>query len=126
MARSLIVRNLDESLDKVNKTLGDIRELVRAVGSADGTVNKLLTDASLYNRIDNTIAMVGQLIPRLDRILKDFETFADKIARHPESLGVGGVVRPGSGLKNPSPLDGRIVPPLDGKVIPPTYDPHHP
>jgi hypothetical protein len=25
--------------------------------------------------------------------------FADKVARHPESLGVGGVVRPGSGLK---------------------------
>lgn len=127
-----IVRNLDEGLATLNKTLGDVRELVRAIGSADGTVNKLLTDASLYNRIDNTIAMVGQIIPRLDRILKDVEIFADKIARHPESLGVGGVVRPGSGLKNPSPVDGKIVPPLDGKVIqpldgqtiPPTFYPH--
>jgi hypothetical protein len=27
------------------------------------------------------------------------ETFADKIARHPESLGLGGVVSPSSGLK---------------------------
>ena len=31
----------------------------------------------------------------------DFETFADKLARHPEALGIGGVVRPGTGLKDP-------------------------
>ena len=40
-------------------------------------------------------------MPRLDRILKDFETFADKLAHHPEAIGLGGVVRPGSGLKDP-------------------------
>jgi phospholipid/cholesterol/gamma-HCH transport system substrate-binding protein len=39
------------------------------------------------------------MLPRLDRILKDFEVFADKIARHPESLGVRGAVAPSSGLK---------------------------
>jgi hypothetical protein len=45
--------------------------------------------------------MLVRIMPRLDRIMKDFETFADKLARHPEAIGLGGVVRPGSGLKDP-------------------------
>jgi phospholipid/cholesterol/gamma-HCH transport system substrate-binding protein len=44
--------------------------------------------------------MITRIIPRLDRILRDMEIFADKVARHPESLGLGGVIRPGSGLKD--------------------------
>ena len=45
--------------------------------------------------------MVNRILPRLDRILSDVEIFADKIARHLESLGIGGVFRPGTGLKEP-------------------------
>jgi phospholipid/cholesterol/gamma-HCH transport system substrate-binding protein len=94
-----IAVNLDEAADKANRTFTDVRELVRAVGQADGTLNRILTDPSLYNHIDEVVMMVGKVMPRLDRILKDVETFADKLARHPESIGIGGVVRPSSGLK---------------------------
>ena len=48
-----------------------------------------------------TLASRGNLIPLYREILADFETFADKLARHPEALGLGGVVRPGDGLKDP-------------------------
>lgn len=96
-----IVKNVDESLDKVNQTLGDIRGLMRTLDRSDGLLKKVLTDASLYNNLDQASVMVVKMIPRIEQILKDFEVFADKLARHPESLGVGGVVRPGSGLKNP-------------------------
>ena len=30
--------------------------------------------------------------------------FAELLARHPEALGIGGVVRPGTGLKEPPSL----------------------
>jgi hypothetical protein len=50
------------------------------------------------------------MTPRIDRILKDFETFADKLARHPEAIGLGGVVWPGSGLKDP-PTPVQVPPP---------------
>jgi phospholipid/cholesterol/gamma-HCH transport system substrate-binding protein len=96
-----IARNLDESLDKLNRTLTDVRRLVDAVGQSDGTLHRFLNDPSLYNHLDDAACLVAKLMPRLDRILKDFETFADKLARHPEAIGVGGVVRPGSGLKDP-------------------------
>ena len=49
--------------------------------------------------------MTTRIMPRLDRILRDFEVFADKIARHPESIGVGGAVRPSAGLKESPTLN---------------------
>lgn len=109
-----LARNVDESVEKLNQTLSDVRGLMTALDRADGTFKKLLTDPSLYYNIDATVGTVLKLVPRFDRILKDFETFADKLARHPESIGLGGVVRPGSGLKNPP------TPPITH----PTYSPN--
>jgi virulence factor Mce-like protein len=98
-----IMRNLDESLDKTNRILGDLRLLVEAVGRSDGTLSKLLNDPSLYNNLDAAACQVARMMPQLDQILKDFGTFADKLARHPEALGLGGAIRPGSGVKEAQP-----------------------
>jgi ABC-type transporter Mla subunit MlaD len=86
---------------KLNLILDDVRALLKAIDKADGTFRRFLVDPSLYNTVDATAASVLKLLPRIDRMLKDFETFADKLARHPEAIGIGGVVRPGDGLKNP-------------------------
>ncbi len=94
-----IARNLDESTDKLNRTMTDLRELMEAIARSDGTMQRLLSDPSLYNNLNASACMVSRSMPRLDRILRDLEIFSDKIARHPESLGLGGVIRPGSGLK---------------------------
>ncbi|MGH7172683.1 MAG: MlaD family protein [Gemmataceae bacterium] len=93
-------RNLDESMAKLNRTLSDFSGLARVLDQ-DGTVQRLLKDPSLYNNINDAACQLLRSVPRLDRILKDFETFADKLARHPELLGVRGAVRPSDGLKNP-------------------------
>ena len=74
---------------------------------------RLLKDPSLYNNLDCAAGQIAHTIPRIDRILKDVETFADKIARHPESLGVGGAVKPGNGLKD------KDTPPTNPPVIVP-------
>jgi phospholipid/cholesterol/gamma-HCH transport system substrate-binding protein len=68
-------------------------------GKTDSTVYRLLNDPGLYNNLNTIACGLARMMPQLDRILKDLEVFADKIARHPEALGVGGAVRPGSGLK---------------------------
>ena len=96
-----VARNLDEAMDKVNRMLGDVQGLVREAGSSDGTLRRLLQDPGLAQKIDELLAQALKQIPKLDRIIRDAETFADKIARHPELLGVGGAVRPGNGLKEP-------------------------
>ncbi len=109
-------RGADEALTQLNQVLGDVRGLMRTIDRADGTFRKFLTDPSIYNNVDAATALVLKMIPRLDRILKDFETFADKLARHPELLGVRGAVSGSDGLKNPP------TPPLP----PPGLVPHGP
>jgi phospholipid/cholesterol/gamma-HCH transport system substrate-binding protein len=105
-----ILRNLDEGTDRLNRALGELQDLFRAGSKADGTFRRFLTDPSLYNHLDEAACMMTRLLPRVDRVLQDLETFADKIARHPESLGLGGVIRPSSGLKE-APLAPYYHPP---------------
>jgi phospholipid/cholesterol/gamma-HCH transport system substrate-binding protein len=94
-----VIKNLDESTNKLNLLLDDFRGLFRGFGQGDGTLQRFLNDPSLYNNLNEAACLVVKIMPRADRILHDVEVFADKIARHPESLGVGGAIRPSSGLK---------------------------
>jgi phospholipid/cholesterol/gamma-HCH transport system substrate-binding protein len=93
------VREFNEGAVKFNKLMGEARELLRAVAQSDGTVRRLIAEPSLFNHLDDTALMMKRIVPRMDRVLKDFEVFADKLARHPEALGLGGVVRPSTGIK---------------------------
>jgi phospholipid/cholesterol/gamma-HCH transport system substrate-binding protein len=95
-----ITKNLEESVVNLNKTLVEARDLLRSANKEDGSLRKFLEDPGLYNNLSDTVCGINRLLPRVDRILQDVEVFADKIARHPESLGLGGVVSPGSGIKN--------------------------
>lgn len=103
-----LIENLDTAVDQFSKTMVDVRALVKVIGNSEGTIQKLISDPALYNNLAEAICSVNKMMPRLDRILKDAEIFADKIARHPESLGIGGAVRPSSGLKE---MPSSTVPP---------------
>jgi ABC-type transporter Mla subunit MlaD len=94
-----MLQSFEDSSTAVNRLIGDMRDLMREVARSDGTLQRLVTDPSLYNNLNESACMVTRVIPRLDRILADMEIFADKLARHPEAIGLGGVVRPGNGLK---------------------------
>jgi phospholipid/cholesterol/gamma-HCH transport system substrate-binding protein len=94
-----VMKNLDESTDKLNRTLSEVRELLRGMQGSDGTLRRLASDPALYNNLNDAAVMMARLMPRLDRALRDLEVFADKLARHPELIGIGGAVNPSRGLK---------------------------
>jgi phospholipid/cholesterol/gamma-HCH transport system substrate-binding protein len=94
-----IVKNMEEGTENLNKTMKDLREIMQVVARNDGTIQRLVSDPSLYNNLNDSAIMATKILPRLDRVLQDVEIFADKLARHPELIGVGGVIRPSSGLK---------------------------
>jgi len=98
-----IARNLDAAIENLARTIGSFTDVLGPTAGSDGTVRRLFTDPSLFNNLNDASLMLTRILPRVDRILKDVEVFADKIARHPESLGVGGVVRPSAGLKDAPP-----------------------
>jgi len=95
-----VMRNLDESSVRLNRTLTELNELLRLINQGDGFIRRVLSDPTLYNNLNAAADMLAHSMPRVDRILHDLEVFADKIARHPESLGIGGVVKPSAGLKD--------------------------
>jgi ABC-type transporter Mla subunit MlaD len=109
-----IAKNLDEGASRLNSVASDMQELLKAIDRGDGTLKKLINDPSLYNHVDEVACMVMRLLPRLEPILRDVNVFSDKIARHPESIGVRGAISPGSGLKEspmPLPLPTLVGPP---------------
>ena len=85
---------------KLNRLLAEYSGLSRVLDQ-DGTVQRMLKDPSLYNNLNDAACLLLRGVPRIERILKDMETFSDKLARHPELLGVRGAVRPSEGLKEP-------------------------
>lgn len=104
-----ILKNVDESAESLNRTMKDVRELMQHFARSEGTVQKLLGDPSIYNNLNDSALMATKILPRLDRILRDVEIFADKLARHPELIGIGGALRPSTGLKE-SPFPYRVYP----------------
>jgi phospholipid/cholesterol/gamma-HCH transport system substrate-binding protein len=94
-----VLRNLDISLEQIARLANTLNELVAPIGRGEGSVQKLFSDPSFYNNLNDAAFMLTKLLPRVNLILIDLQTFADKIARHPETIGVGGAVRPSSGLK---------------------------
>ena len=104
-------RNLDESLAKVNRMLSDFSQLSKVL-DRDGTIQRLLKDPSPFNNLNDATCLLLRGMPRIERILKDFETFSDKLARNPELLGVRGAIRPSEGLKEaPQPFNRPMIVP---------------
>lgn len=94
-----VMRNFDESSERLNRVLADAQELMQVINRKDGTFQRVIADPSLYNNLNDVACQISHMMPRVERLLKDMEVFADKLARHPESIGIGGAVRPSSGLK---------------------------
>jgi phospholipid/cholesterol/gamma-HCH transport system substrate-binding protein len=94
-----IAKNLNIASGQLSVTLTEAQATLKALNRSDGTFTKLLTDPMLYNNLSDATAGATRVLLRVERIAKDLEVFADKIARKPETLGVGGALRPNAGLK---------------------------
>jgi phospholipid/cholesterol/gamma-HCH transport system substrate-binding protein len=95
-----ILRNLDASIEQIGRVVAGFGEALAPLGRSDGTVQRLFSDPSLFNNLNNAACTISKMLPQVDYILKDVGTFADKIARHPELIGLGGAVHPSAGLKD--------------------------
>jgi phospholipid/cholesterol/gamma-HCH transport system substrate-binding protein len=98
-----VIRNITLATDQLARTLADVRELVRLASRPDGSLQRILADPTLYHNMVETTAGLARTVQRTEKIARDLEVFADKVARRPEILGIGGAIRPNSGLKE-SPL----------------------
>jgi phospholipid/cholesterol/gamma-HCH transport system substrate-binding protein len=96
-------KNLDESAASLNALLADLSTIVRQFKQSDGTIQRLITDPTVYQNIEEVTTMLADAIADLQPIMQDLSVFSDKIARHPGELGVQGVITKDRGLKEVPP-----------------------
>ena len=116
-----VMKNLADAAKNLSQTLVEVRQTVGLLNKADGTVSRLLTDPQVYNNVAEATAALTRTLHRAEKIARDLEVFADKVARRPESIGLGGVVRPNTGLKESpfAPLPNLPVPGTNPGVVNP-------
>lgn len=101
----VMVAKLESSLTSLDSLLAELNQFASLVNKPNGTLQRFATDPSLYDNMDRSTQSVAVLLKNLEPVLRDLREFSDKIARNPELLGVGGAMRPSSGLKDSEVLN---------------------
>ena len=96
---SSIAIRLDNSMASLETLLKELAMFSKSINGENGSLALLAKDPQLYRNLNDAAASLQLIMRNLEPTMKDLRTFADKIARHPEKLGVGGVVNPDTGIK---------------------------
>ncbi len=98
-----IVTRLDNTVANLDAMSGQLKTFVELAAKNDGSLQQLASNPDLYRNLNNSAASLSLLLKNLEPILRDARIFSDKIARHPELIGVSGALKPSTGIKEPPP-----------------------
>lgn len=96
-----IVTRLDSTVANLDAVSGQLRAFVELAVKEDGSIQQLASNPDLYRNLNNSAAALTVLLTNLEPVIKDLRIFSDRIARHPELIGVSGALNPSSGIKEP-------------------------
>jgi phospholipid/cholesterol/gamma-HCH transport system substrate-binding protein len=94
-----MVASVDRTLGRLDEVLQQAVFFTKALNESDGTLGRLVRDPKVYDDLAQASANVNRLTRELRPIVDDVRVFTDKIARHPEQLGVRGALDRGAGIK---------------------------
>jgi phospholipid/cholesterol/gamma-HCH transport system substrate-binding protein len=94
-----VVDRLNRSVEKLDLVMEQMVTFSQGINSPEGTLGQLIHNRELYDNLNRVAVNVDDLTRQLQPILHDARVFSDKIARHPESLGVRGVIERNPGTK---------------------------
>ena len=95
-----MVAQIDKTIGRLDSVLQEIASFAKALGDSQGTLGKLVNDPKVYDELALAVSNVNHLTLELRPIVDDVRVFTDKIARHPEQLGVRGALdRRPAGIK---------------------------
>jgi len=84
------------NLDNIVVKLSDFSD---TLNRSEGTIGQMVNNPELYQHMNRAAKNIEELSRQLKPIVDDARVFSDKIARHPEMLGVKGVMQKGAGIK---------------------------
>jgi len=93
------VGRLDRATRNLDQVMADLAAFSKTLRNPQGSLGLLLQDRELYDHLNNVAENIDDLSGQLQPILDDVRIFTDKAARHPERLGVRGVLQRYPGIK---------------------------
>lgn len=102
-----LMAKLDRSLTNLDALSTELATLSKLAASEDGSLRKIATDPELYRNLNRSAESLSILLNNLEPIVRDMHIFTDKVARHPELLGVSGAIRGSSGVKEATDAEPR-------------------
>jgi hypothetical protein len=78
---------------RLDELLGQMQQFSRQLNSREGSLGQLMYNPQLYQYLNEAATNIKDLSRQLQPILNDARAFSDKIARHPELLGVHGALQ---------------------------------
>lgn len=90
---------LNNTLVNLESMTGELAQFSKLLRTRDGSIQRLVADPSLYRNMNATAASLAIFLKNAEPVLSDLRIFSDKIARHPELIGVRGAIRGSSGIK---------------------------
>jgi phospholipid/cholesterol/gamma-HCH transport system substrate-binding protein len=100
-----LATRLDQTLANLESLSAELAQFAKALNSNDGSIRKLAADPQLYVNLNRSAESAAILLQNLEPVIKDLRVFSDKVARHPELIGVSGALRGSSGLKDPEEFE---------------------
>ncbi len=94
-----MLARLDRGTQNLDLLMVRLVQFSESLNNPDGTLGRLVNDPQLYNSLNRAAENIDELSMQLGPIIHDVRVFTDKIARHPELVGVRGAFRPSSGIK---------------------------
>ena len=94
-----MVAQIDTTIGRLDEVLQQAVFFTKALNESDGTLGRLVRDPRVYEDLAAAAANVKDISRELRPIVDDVRVFSDKIARHPEQLGVRGALDRRPGLK---------------------------
>ena len=94
-----MVARLDTTIGRLDEVLSQAVMFTKALNESQGTLGRLVRDPLVYEELAQAAANVNRITKELRPIVNDVRVFTDKIARHPEQLGVRGALDRRVGVK---------------------------
>lgn len=98
--------SLDKSLGSLEMLLAELSKFSRLLNDEDGSLRLMATDPDLYRNMNRSASSLSTLLNNIQPVIGDLRVLSDKLARHPELLGVRGALQGSTGLKNPDEKPG--------------------
>lgn len=94
-----IMDEVDRAADKLDRLMGELLVFSESLNRGEGSLAQLIHNPDLYQNLNRAASNIEAMSEELRPIIWNARVFSDKIARHPEILGVRGALQRNAGTK---------------------------